>query len=240
VAAQTGTQISLSINGTLVTVAEGATVLDAVNAAGGHVPHLCKDDDQPPIGACRTCLVQVEGQRGYPASCYLPARQDMIVATRGEALDRIRRTVLDLTAAMLAPGGRGASMLSGEMGRYGVEGRYEPSVARPSTSSGRTGMDDSTPAFTLNHADCILCQRCVEGCQDVQHIGAIAVVGGSEVAHIGTFLDQTLLESICTSCGTCVSVCPTGALYPRISTQPAGEAGDRGRARSDGSRESGN
>lgn len=225
--------LSLTLDGRQVSVQEGATVLDALLAAGGHVPHLCKDDDQAPIGACRTCLVQVEGQRGYPASCYLPARQGMAVTTRGEALDRIRRTVLDLTAAMLAPGGRGASMLSAELARYGVEGRYEPRVARPSTSSGRTGMDDSTPAFTLNHADCILCQRCVQGCQDVQHIGAIAVVGGGEAAHIGTFLDQPLLESICTSCGTCVSVCPTGALYPRISAQPAGEAGGSGRGRSD-------
>lgn len=229
---QPGSQISLSIDGVAVTVADGATVLDALLAAGGHVPHLCKDDDQAPIGACRTCLVQVEGQRGYPASCYLPARPDMVVATRGEALDRIRRTVLDLTAGMLAPGGRGASMLSTELATYGVEGRYEP---RP---DGRS--DDSTPAFTLNLSDCILCQRCVEGCQDVQHIGAIAVVGGGEAAHIGTFLDQPLLESICTSCGTCVSVCPTGALYPRISAQPAAEAGAGRRGRSDGSRESGN
>jgi predicted molibdopterin-dependent oxidoreductase YjgC len=200
-------------------VPEGATVLDAVSAAGAHEPHLCKDPDQAPIGACRTCLVQVEGQRGFPASCYLPARDGMAVATRGEDLDRVRATVLELTAAMLDPAGRGAAHLAGDLTRYGVGSRFVGASLRLAQGSGRTGVDDSTPAFTLSHADCILCQRCVEGCQDVQHIGAIAVLGGGERAHIGAFLDQPLVESICTSCGTCVSVCPTGALYPRLSNQ---------------------
>jgi len=200
--------LSLNIDGASVSVPDGAMVLDAVKAAGAHVPHLCKDEDQAPIGACRTCLVQVEGQRGFPASCYLPARDGMNVSTRGEQLDRIRRSVLDLTLGMLDPAGRGARRLAAEAARYSVDGRFAPDPER--------ALDDSTPAFTLNLADCILCGRCVEGCQDVQHIGAIAVVGGGERAHIGTFLDQPLVESICTSCGTCVSVCPTGALFPRL------------------------
>jgi predicted molibdopterin-dependent oxidoreductase YjgC len=199
--------ISLTIDGMSVSITTGATVLDAITAAGIHVPHLCKDDDQAPIGACRTCLVQVEGQRGYPASCYLPVREGMSVATRGEALDRIRRNVLDLTAAMLDASGKGAAALGEELAAYGVEGRFAP---QPDAR-----RDDSTPAFTLTLSDCILCGRCVQGCQDVQHIGAIAVVGGGEGAHIGAFMDQPLIDSICTSCGTCVSVCPTGALYPR-------------------------
>jgi predicted molibdopterin-dependent oxidoreductase YjgC len=223
------TLVSLSVDGAEVSVPAGATVLDAVKAAGKHVPHLCKDDDQAPIGACRTCLVQVEGQRGFPASCYLPARDGMVVATEGEQLDNVRRAVLDLTLGMLQPGGLGALALTEEARRYGELGRFEP---RPATRDERAGgiaagrgFDDSTPAFTLNLADCILCGRCVEGCQDVQHIGAIAVVGGGEHAHIATFLDEPLLDSICTSCGTCVSVCPTGALYPRLEQGRGASAG---------------
>jgi predicted molibdopterin-dependent oxidoreductase YjgC len=201
-------QISLTIDAAAVSVSAGATVLDAVKAAGAHMPHLCKDDDQSPIGACRTCLVQVEGQRGFPASCYLPARDGMSVATEGEQLDRIRRNVLDLTLGMVEAGGLGAARLAPETTHYDVTGRFAPAPDRQ--------LDDSTPAFTLNLADCILCGRCVEGCQDVQHIGAIAVVGHGEIAHIGAFLDQPLIDSICTSCGTCVSVCPTGAIFPRV------------------------
>lgn len=211
--------LSLTVDGVTVSVADGATVLDAVKAAGVHLPHLCKDEDQEAIGACRTCLVQVEGQRGFPASCYLPARDGMQVATRGEALDRVRRTVLELTLAMLDPAGRGARRLAAEAQPYGAEARFAPNPDQR--------LDDSTPAFTLNHADCILCGRCVVGCQDVQHIGAIAVIGGGETAHIGTFLDQPLVQSICTSCGTCVSVCPTGALFPRLEPLPTRRRGGR-------------
>jgi predicted molibdopterin-dependent oxidoreductase YjgC len=211
----------VSVDGKPVSVPADATVLDAVMASGGRVPHLCKDQDQAPIGACRTCLVVIAGQRGFPASCYLPVRDGMAVSTRGEALDRLRRTVLDLTLAMVEPGGRAADALAEEMQRYGVDRRFAPIVERQ--------LDDSTPAFTLNLADCILCQRCVEGCQDVQHIGAIAVLGGGERAHIGAFLDQPLIESICTSCGTCVSVCPTGALYPRALTGVPGGDDDGSR-----------
>ena len=199
--------LALNIDEQTVAVPEGATVLDAILAAGAHVPHLCKDDDQPPLGACRTCLVEVEGARGFPASCYLAATEGMVVRTRGEALDRLRANVLDLTLGMVAPGGRAASALADDVGRYGVEGRF--------TARAETHLDDSTPAFSLNLADCILCGRCVQGCQDVQHIGAIAVLGGGEGAHIGTHLDGPLLDSICTSCGTCVSVCPTEALLPK-------------------------
>ncbi len=211
--------ISLTIDGVAVSVPDGATVLDAAKAAGRHVPHLCKDDDQSPIGACRTCLVQVEGVRGYPASCYLPARDGMVVATAGDQLDRLRTSVLDLTIGMLDPAGRGAASLADEQQLYGVRGMFAP---RP-----QVDVDDSTPAFSLSHADCILCGRCVEGCQDVQHIGAIAVVGSGEEARIGTFLGQPLIESICTSCGTCVSVCPTGALWPKqvVESRPSTGSG---------------
>src|SRR5687767_6611807 len=93
--------ISLTVDGQLVIVPEGATVLDAVNRLGVPLPQLCKDPDRPPLGACRTCLVQVEGQRGFPASCSTPARDGMVVSTQSDAAVRIRRGVLDLTLGML-------------------------------------------------------------------------------------------------------------------------------------------
>lgn len=211
---QSMVSVNLTVDGRAVSVPAGSTVLDAVKAAGLDIPHLCKDEDQAPLGACRTCLVQIEGQRGFPASCYLPVRDGMAVSTTGEELDRVRATVLDLTLAMLEPAGRGAALLSWDARRFGATARFEP---RPDRR-----RDESTPAFTLDLADCILCQRCVEGCQDVQHIGAIAVIGSGEEAHIGTFMDEPLIDSICTSCGTCVSVCPTGALYPRQAAHHGG------------------
>src|SRR5438552_18306891 len=101
--------IALLIDGQPVQVAAGATVLDAVNQLGLPLPQLCKDPDRAPLGACRTCLVQIEGQRGTPASCSTPAREGMVVSTQAPAAVRVRRGVLDLTLGMLpaATGGRG-------------------------------------------------------------------------------------------------------------------------------------
>ncbi|HYM16506.1 MAG TPA: formate dehydrogenase subunit alpha [Dehalococcoidia bacterium] len=210
--------ISLSVDGVAVEVRDGATLLDAVLAAGAHVPHLCKDPDQRPIGACRTCMVEVDGQRGLRASCHTPAFEGAGVRTRGDALDRVRRTVLELTAGMVdghvvsARGGVSAE-LRGALARYGIDGaRY---AALP-----RRHLDDSNPFYLRDLSACILCGRCVTACQDVQHIGAIAIAGRGREGRIAAAMDRPISESICTSCGQCVSVCPTGALTPKPAPLP--------------------
>ena len=213
------TAISLTVDGVRVEVGAGASLLDAVLAAGRHVPHLCKDADQSPIGACRTCLVEVEGLRGLRASCHAPAADGMSVATASDAVERVRRVLLELTAGMVD--GAAVSSDSGvngalqrELQRYGVDGQYAP---RP-----RAHVDDSSPFFLSDFNACILCGRCVDACQDVQHIGAIAIAGTGRDARIAAFMDRPVIDSICTSCGQCVSVCPTGALSPKA--QPVVES----------------
>src|SRR2546428_10075303 len=96
--------LRLTIDGTPVEVPTGTTVLDAVNRLGLALPQLCKDPDRPPLGACRTCLVHVEGQRGLPAACHLPARDGMIVETQHPEAVKTRRAVPDLTWSLLTPG----------------------------------------------------------------------------------------------------------------------------------------
>ena len=95
---------NLHVNGSSIVVQDDASVLDAINALGVSVPQLCKDPDMTPIGACRTCLVQIEGQRGFPASCSIPVREGMKVRTDSEEVIAIRRGVLELTKAMLPIG----------------------------------------------------------------------------------------------------------------------------------------
>lgn len=94
--------VTLSIDDQPVTVPDGASVLDAARAAGVYVPQLCKDKDQPIIGACRTCIVEIEGARPYPAACHTPAREGMAVRTSSEGVTKVRRGVLELTLGMVA------------------------------------------------------------------------------------------------------------------------------------------
>src|SRR5574337_630776 len=202
--------VNLTIDGTSVTVQPGATVLDAVNRLGIPLSQLCKDPDRPAIGACRTCLVKVEGMRGFPASCHLPAREGMVVSTNDPALTRIRSGVLDLTCGMAIPSfdRPGFGQLSDACARLGLfQRRHMPGRHTP--------VDDTKSFFVLDRDACIVCGRCTVACDEVQQIGAIALLGRGHLTKVGVFGDGLLSSSVCTSCGQCVATCPTGAIRPK-------------------------
>ena len=201
--------INVTVNGSSVEVEEGSSVLDAVNVSGTPLPQLCKDPDMKPIGACRTCLVDIEGTRGYPASCSTPCSEGMVVSTRGSELDDIRQTVIGLTTGMVSNfeyGSDSHKELSTVASTFGIaESDFEPRQREP--------VDSSNPVFNIAMDSCILCGRCARACQQGhQFIGAIDVVGTATDARIATFMDKPLIDSICTTCGQCLSVCPTGAI----------------------------
>ncbi|MDE2640894.1 MAG: formate dehydrogenase subunit alpha, partial [Chloroflexota bacterium] len=208
--------LSLTVDGRPVAVGDGATVLDAVLAVGVELPHLCKDEDGPALGACRTCLVEVEGVRGLPASCSLPASQGMVVRTASDVAARVRRGVLELTLGMrdAAADPLPGSDLSRAAVTHAADARRWP----PRVNATR---DDSNPFYLFDAAECILCGRCTSACQDRQSIGAIGIAGSGGAARIAAFDDEPLGESICTSCGQCVAACPTGAIRPKREPAPA-------------------
>ena len=197
--------MKLTIDGCLVEVAEGATVLDGVNRLAIPLPQLCKDPDRAPLGACRTCLVHVEGQRGLSAACHLPAREGMVVSTAHPDAVRVRRGVLDLTLSMLTPAKEEFGALGDAAARHGLG---EPGFA----PLHRFDVDASKSFFVLDREACILCGRCTVACDEVQQIGAIALLGRGHTTRVGVFGDGPLAASVCTSCGQCVATCPTGAL----------------------------
>jgi len=209
------TTVHVTVDQSPVAVPEGATVLDAVNRLGIPLPQLCKDPDRAPLGACRTCLVHVENQRGVPAACHLPARDGMVVSTIHPEAVRARRAVLDLTLSMLTP-----SAACDGFGQLGAAAtRHE--LPRPGHAAHhRFEIDASKSFFVLDREACILCGRCTVACGDVQLIGAITLAGRGHDARVGVFGDGTMASSVCTSCGQCVATCPTGALRPKEAPSP--------------------
>ena len=209
------TTVHVTVDESPVEVPEGATVLDAVNRLGISLPQLCKDPDRAPLGACRTCLVHVEGQRGVPAACHLPARDGMVVSTVHPEAARARRAVLDLTLSMLTP-----SAARDGFGQLGAAAARHDLPRPRHAAHHQFETDASKSFFVLDREACILCGRCTVACGDVQHIGAISLAGRGHDARVGVFGDGAMASSVCTSCGQCVATCPTGALRPKEEPSP--------------------
>ncbi|GIW12816.1 MAG: hypothetical protein KatS3mg062_0255 [Tepidiforma sp.] len=203
------------------------TLLDVILALGIDLPHLCKDDNLPPIGACRTCLVEADGR--IVAACHTPAAAVQEVQTRSVRAIELRQAVLRLTARMHGrePDVSGGPR-SGELwAAYAAHGLERPSYpSRP-----RSAVDLSSPFFEFHEEPCILCGRCVVACQQLQHIGAIGIAGTATSARVTAGAAVAFAESACTACGSCVAACPTHALRPkplRATHRPGDARGEEG------------
>jgi predicted molibdopterin-dependent oxidoreductase YjgC len=200
--------MTVSIDG--APVEANGTLLDVILAAGIHLPHLCKDDNLPAIGACRTCLVEADGR--IVAACSTSAASVHDVSTTGQRPTRIRRGVLELTAGMHrqhdGDGGPQSGATAEAIRRASADG------SRYATRTG-AAVDDSNPFFSFHEESCILCGRCVTACQALQHISAIGLAGHGAGTRVTPGSGDTFLDSICTSCGSCVASCPTHALRPK-------------------------
>jgi predicted molibdopterin-dependent oxidoreductase YjgC len=205
--------LSLEVDGEPVRVPEGSTLLEAVRAAGKDVPTLCYHPVLEPIGACRICVVEVEGSRVLVPACIRRAEAGMRVWTDTPRVRLSRRMVTELlqssTDASLAP----------ELQRYAAEygarpQRWEP--FRQGDVSPRPAPKLDNELYVRDLDRCILCYRCVRACgAEVQNTFAIAVAGRGLGARIDPGFDLSLPESACVFCGNCVAVCPTEALVPR-------------------------
>jgi formate dehydrogenase alpha subunit len=211
--------LNLTINGRAVQVEPGTTVLDACRSAKVYVPTLCDDPVLEPYGACRLCIVRIDGLRGLPSACTTPAAEGMKVTTEDAELLNVRRWTMQLLLAdhpldCLACAQCGSCGLQSVAEHLGIRERVLRPMAR------KAKVDDSNPCYAIDMRKCILCGLCVRVCEEIQHLGAIELVKRGYASAVEPFGGGPIMDSTCESCGECVERCPTGALTPRRYLRP--------------------
>ena len=209
--------IQLFIDGRTVSLPQGTTVLEAIRKAGLYVPTLCHDPDLKPFGACRLCIVHIEGMGRLQTACTTPVQEGMVVTTETEEIHRIRRTIIEMALAdhpsdcLFCQKSDSCKLL--KVARYlgvdksSVERFHEASLKRP--------VDTSNPAYDMDPNKCILCGICVRACDELQGLGAIDFAFRGHQTRISPFWATPIAISTCQTCGECVERCPTGALTPK-------------------------
>lgn len=217
--------VSLQIDGVDVTVPEGTSLMRAATDAGVMVPKLCATDSLEPFGSCRLCLVEIEGRKGYPASCTTPAEAGMTVRTQSPRLQELRKGVMELYISdhpldCLTCAANGDCELQDMAGVVGLRNvRYGVGETAVAGITGRhhlgAAKDESNPYFTYDASKCIVCNRCVRACEETQGTFALTISGRGFESRVSAGMDEAFMDSECVSCGACVQACPTATLQEK-------------------------
>ena len=204
--------LALTINGAPVSGRQGMTILEVAQANGIEIPTLCYLEDLAPVGACRLCVVEVEGSRTLVGSCHTPVTEGMVIHTNSPKVLAARRVMVELMLASHPDNclvcdeanrcelRRIASDLDIGLPRFKIRKHFYP-------------LEDDNPYIVRDLSKCILCRRCVTACKNIEgkQMFSIAYRGFNSKVIYG--LDQPVgSEDACRDCDTCVSLCPTGAL----------------------------
>ena len=220
------TLVTLDIDGRSISVPEGTSVMRAASQAGISIPKLCATDMLEAFGSCRLCLVEIEGRKGYPASCTTPVAAGMKVSTQTPKLADIRRGVMELYISdhpldcLTCPANGHCELqdMAGVVGlrevRYGYDGENHvyAKTKQGETNPHFVAKDESNPYFTFDPSKCIVCSRCVRACDEVQGTFALTIQGRGFESKVAASQDSRFLDSECVSCGACVQACPTATL----------------------------
>jgi predicted molibdopterin-dependent oxidoreductase YjgC len=196
----------VEVDGTPVEVRDGATILDAARAVGARVPTLCFDERQAPFGACRVCLVGVEGSPKPLPACTTPCREGIVIDTRDATARRVATAVLELVLSELPVAPAPHTELAQIVAQLEIGEPRWPGVTHG------VQHDLRHPYLAFQHELCISCGRCVRACDEVQGAFALTATGRGFEANIAAGLDSGFLDSSCVSCGACADTCPTDAI----------------------------
>ena len=200
--------VNVVIDGIEIEIPTDTSIMRASAIAGISIPKLCATDSLKAFGSCRLCVVEIEGRNGTPSSCTTPVAEGMRISTNSARIDRIRQGVMELYMSdhpEICAAGDECEMhgMAKQVGLQQV--RY----------AGRTHLDqpkdESNPYFTFDSTECILCNRCVRACDEVQGTFALTIENRGFEARVSSS-GTSFIESECVSCGACVQACPTGAL----------------------------
>jgi len=216
-AAVNAAAVRIEIDGLPTTVRAGTSILRAARESGVDVPSLCASDNLKPFGSCRLCLVEIEGRKGFPASCTTPVEAGMKIHTQTNALAALRRNVMELYISdhpldcltCSANGDCELQDMAGAVGlrevRYGFDGANHLDAR----------IDASNPYFQFDPSKCIVCSRCVRACNEVQGTFALTIEGRGFESKVSASIGESFLDSECVSCGACVQACPTATLIEK-------------------------
>lgn len=203
--------VELTINNIKVKAEEGMTILDAAKSVGIYIPTLCHMKDLLPTGACRICVVEVDGQRGLTPSCAYPVMEGMKVDTNSQRVRTARKTIVELLVenhpqdCLICVRNKNCELQD-------LAERYNLREHRYLGEKKDHAIDISSASMERDPAKCILCGRCVRTCCEVQNVGAIDFTNRGFKSNVTTPFNVGLNVSDCILCGQCILVCPTAAL----------------------------
>lgn len=221
------TSKTLILNGQEVSFGDGDTVLEVAQRAGEEIMTLCHDPRLRPVGACRTCLVEIKGWRRLAPSCATKAEAGMDITCKNERIERHQKALLSL-------------YLSDNVEAAATDDSADPSELHALASQVGAAIDwprmaaqrferasDRNPYVQYRADRCILCARCTRYCEEVESVSAISLAGRGAATTIATVDNRSLLDTSCELCGGCIAVCPTGAMTEKkplsLTLKPARE-----------------
>ena len=205
----------ITIDGIRLEVPDNKNVLECALDAGIYIPHLCHHKDLSPLGSCRMCVVEVEGQEGATTSCTLKAKDGMVIHTKTPELEKLRMLALEL----LLTGHPEDCSTCPKYGNCELQTLIQyigPKTGRLKMRTKGFRPQEENPLILHDMNRCVLCGRCVRACNELRGVKVLQYQKKEMETYVGTLHNKLLKDADCRFCGACVEVCPTGTIRDKL------------------------